>query len=68
MTVSESTIIRDRTAAYYARAAALIAADPLAFYTRAERGRRFQKWLRTYTRTACEVVALDARRARRGAR
>ncbi len=31
----------DRRADYYARAAAVIAADPLDFYTRAERGRRF---------------------------
>ena len=32
----------DRRAEYYARSAAVIAADPLDFYTRAERGRRFQ--------------------------
>lgn len=31
----------DRRADYYARIAPLIAADPLDFYTRAERGRRF---------------------------
>lgn len=31
----------DRRAAYYTRAATLIAADPLDFYTRAEKGRRF---------------------------
>jgi len=31
----------DRRAEYYARIAPLIAADPLDFYTRAERGRRF---------------------------
>ena len=30
----------DRRAEYYARAAPLIAADPLGFYTRAEKGRR----------------------------
>jgi len=32
----------DRRADYYRRAADHIAADPLDFYTRAERGRRFQ--------------------------
>lgn len=32
----------DRRAAYYARAAEVIAADPLDFYTRAERGRLWQ--------------------------
>jgi hypothetical protein len=32
----------DRRAAYYVRSAILIAADPLDFYTRAERGRKFQ--------------------------
>lgn len=31
----------DRRADYYVRCAPLIAADPLDFYTRAERGRRF---------------------------
>lgn len=31
----------DRRAAYYARCAPVIAADPLDFYTRAEKGRRF---------------------------
>jgi hypothetical protein len=31
----------DRRAAYYARCAELIAEDPLGFYTRAERGRRY---------------------------
>jgi hypothetical protein len=32
----------DRRAEYYARSAAVIAADPLDFYTRAEAGRRYQ--------------------------
>jgi hypothetical protein len=32
----------DRREAYYERAARLIAADPLGFYTRAEEGRRVQ--------------------------
>jgi hypothetical protein len=32
----------DRRESYYARAAKLIAANPLAFYTRAEAGRRIQ--------------------------
>ena len=36
-----STMSIDRRAEYYARSAALIAADPLDFYTRAEKGRRF---------------------------
>lgn len=31
----------DRRAEYYARVAELIAADPLDFYTRAEKGRQF---------------------------
>lgn len=40
--MSYASISIDRRADYYARCAALIAADPLDFYTRAERGRRFQ--------------------------
>jgi hypothetical protein len=40
MTYASTSI--DRRAIYYARAANVIAADPLDFYTRAERGRRFQ--------------------------
>lgn len=32
----------DRRAEYYEKAAELIAADPLGFYTRAERGREIQ--------------------------
>ena len=40
MTYASTSI--DRRADYYARCAELIAADPLDFYTRAERGRRFQ--------------------------
>lgn len=32
----------DRRAEYYARVAELIAADPLGFYTRAEKGRQVQ--------------------------
>ena len=39
MTYASTSI--DRRADYYVRAAAVIAADPLDFYTRAERGRRF---------------------------
>lgn len=39
MTYASTSI--DRRADYYARIAPLIAADPLDFYTRAERGRRF---------------------------
>jgi hypothetical protein len=40
MTYASTSV--DRRAEYYARSAAVIAADPLDFYTRAERGRRFQ--------------------------
>jgi hypothetical protein len=40
MTYASTSI--DRRAIYYARAATLIAADPLDFYTRAEKGRKFQ--------------------------
>lgn len=40
MTYATTSI--DRRADYYARCAELIAADPLDFYTRAERGRRIQ--------------------------
>lgn len=36
------TITIDRRTSYYARAAISIARDPLDFYTRAERGRKFQ--------------------------
>lgn len=36
-----STMSIDRRAQYYARSATLIAADPLDFYTRAEKGRKF---------------------------
>jgi hypothetical protein len=37
-----ASISIDRREAYYERAATLIAADPLAFYTRAEKGRQVQ--------------------------
>jgi hypothetical protein len=37
-----ASISIDRREAYYERAASLIAKDPLAFYTRAEQGRRVQ--------------------------
>jgi hypothetical protein len=40
MTYASTSI--DRRAEYYARCASVIAADPLDFYTRAEKGRRFQ--------------------------
>lgn len=36
-----STMSIDRRAQYYARSAEIIAADPLDFYTRAERGRKY---------------------------
>ena len=39
MTYASTSI--DRRAAYYARCADLIAADPLDYYSRAERGRKF---------------------------
>lgn len=48
----------DRRADYYARCAELIAADPLDFYTRAERGRRFQaSRLNIGSRQPAQVVA-----------
>ncbi len=40
MTYASTSV--DRRAIYYARAAEIIAADPLDFYTRAEKGRKFQ--------------------------
>lgn len=40
MTYASTSV--DRRAEYYNRAAAVIAADPLDFYTRAEKGRKFQ--------------------------
>lgn len=40
MTYASTSV--DRRAQYYARCADIIAADPLDFYTRAERGRRWQ--------------------------
>jgi hypothetical protein len=39
MTYASTSI--DRRAEYYARCAGLIASDPLDFYTRAEKGRRY---------------------------
>ena len=53
MTYASTSI--DRRAEYYARAASVIAADPLDFYTRAERGRRFQA-SRNKTRGAAPVL------------
>lgn len=40
MTYASTSV--DRRAEYYARCASVIAADPLDFYTRAEKGRKFQ--------------------------
>jgi hypothetical protein len=47
----------DRRAEYYARAATVIASDPLDFYTRAERGRR---WLlsRPWARNPPPTISL----------
>ena len=46
MTYASTSI--DRRAEYYAKCADVIAADPLDFYTRAEKGRRFLAgWLDT---------------------
>lgn len=39
MTYASTSV--DRRAVYYARCAAVIAADPLSFYSRAEKGRRW---------------------------
>ena len=41
-----ASISIDRREAYYERAATLIAADPLAFYTRAEKGRQVQSHIK----------------------
>jgi hypothetical protein len=41
-----ASISIDRREAYYERAAALIAADPLGFYTRAEKGRQVQSHIK----------------------
>lgn len=65
MTYASTSV--DRRAEYYARSAAVIAADPLDFYTRAERGRRFQatrKWMGVRAPQSNAVVHYlsDARR------
>lgn len=41
-----ASISIDRREAYYERCAALIAADPLGFYSRAENGRRVQSCIK----------------------
>jgi hypothetical protein len=41
-----ASISIDRREAYYERAATLIASDPLAFYTRAEKGRQVQSHIK----------------------
>ena len=41
-----ASISIDRREAYYERAATLIAKDPLAFYTRAEKGRQVQSHIK----------------------
>ena len=41
-----ASISIDRREAYYKRAADLIASDPLAFYTRAEKGRQVQSHIK----------------------
>lgn len=65
MTYASTSV--DRRAEYYARSAAVIAADPLDFYTRAERGRRFQatrQWMGVRAPQSSAVVRYlsDARR------
>ncbi len=65
MTYASTSV--DRRAEYYARSAAVIAADPLDFYTRAERGRRFQasrQWMGVRPPQSNSVVHYlsDARR------
>jgi hypothetical protein len=54
----------DRRAEYYQRAAKVIAEDPLGFYTRAEKGRRYQSgtW-RPIPKRAANVVQLRSRTA-----
>lgn len=55
---SYASISIDRRADYYARCAEFIAADPLDFYTRAEKGRRFQaSRLNIRSRQPSQVVA-----------
>lgn len=58
------TVSTDRKAAYYANVAPLIAADPLFFYTRAEKGR---KWLAAMNapKPQTNVVFMLAKRANR---
>lgn len=73
-----ATISIDRREAYYERAAQLIAANPLGFYSRAERGRRVQAaiqpkdltWDRLKSKGAkpAPVVDLSERRAAKAAR
>ena len=54
MTYASTSI--DRRAEYYAKCADVIASDPLDFYTRAEKGRRFiAGWL--YASTAAPAMA-----------
>lgn len=56
---------RDNRQAYYERVAAHIAADPLDFYTRAEKGRRYQsgEWRPIPKRVPAQVVQIRRARA-----
>lgn len=57
MTYASTSI--DRRADYYARCAAVIAADPLTFYSRAEKGRRWMEGRFTHTINQPTQVFVD---------
>ena len=62
MTYASTSV--DRRAQYYARCADIIAADLLDFYTRAERGRRWQSRFQTMIQPA-QVVSQYLRKVAR---
>lgn len=66
MTYASTSV--DRRAAYYARCAEVIAADPLDFYTRAERGRRWISRFQVQLQPAQLVSLYLDRVARKSAR
>lgn len=57
MTYASTSI--DRRADYYARCAAVIAADPITFYSRAEKGRRWMEGRFTHTINQPTQVFVD---------
>jgi len=50
----------DRRREYYAKAGAVIASDPLSYYTRAEAGRRFQHSLFRLPRAFARMAQMAA--------